>query len=254
MFLIPVMYLRGERVLYPAGEADAPLKKDPIEQAREWSRAGAEVVHIVDLDTPPSGPSPNIEIIKRLKNELKIDFEIEGHIRSIDTAEKYIGAGARLISLNAIAYQKPAFLAELCNMFPKKIAVHLDVRRGRVVIKGWSAVSNKTALDYVDQFRGVGIDTIFYSDTEEEGVLKQTDIGHIRDFLRRAVIKVIHTTDAPSPTELEQIIALEPYGLIGTLLSRSIYGGRIILEGSITLAKERGRGPGDEPTFVEEKK
>jgi phosphoribosylformimino-5-aminoimidazole carboxamide ribotide isomerase len=243
MLLIPVLFLRGGEALKPSG-------KSPLDIVNEWSRAGAELIHIVDLDTPPSGASPNTELLKKIKNDLKVNFQIEAHVRSMDTCEKYIGAGAERVVLDAIAYQKPAFLTELCKLFPKKIAAHIDVRRGKVSIKGWSVAPNKTALDYVAQFKNEGVSTIFYSDSEEEGVLKPADFENMRDFLRKALIKVIQTTDISVISEIEQLIMLEAYGLTGTLLSKSLHEGKIDLEGAITLSKDRSRG-GDEPTYTE---
>lgn len=251
MLLIPVMYLRGETVLKPSGSGGPPAKSDAIALAKDWSNAGAELIHIIDLDMPASGESPNIGVIKKIAQEVKISFEVEGNLRSIDTAKHYFDAGALRITLGAIAYQKPQFLSELCKNFTGKIGVHLDVLREKVNIKGWSVATNKTALDYVKQFKDAGVQTIYYSDAEEEGVLKETDFLRMRDFLRKALVKCVHTQDISKPADIEQLIMLEPYGLTGTLLSRSLYEERIDLEATITLAKERSRGGMDEPTYTE---
>ncbi len=252
MLIIPVMYLRGESVLKPAGRAASPIKSDPFQLALDWSKAGAELIHIVDLDTPATGPSPNINILKKIHTGLKIGIEVEGFVRDLETAEKYFAAGVERISLGAIAYQKPAFLADLCKRFPGKIGVHIDVKRGRVQIKGWSVATNKTALDYVEQFKLAGVTVIYYSDIEEEGALKPTDFARVREFLKKALVKVIHTTDFSNNAELEQLIMLESYGMIGSLISHPLYEGRIDLENSITFIKEKSPGL-DEPTYTEER-
>lgn len=253
MLVIPVMYLRGGSVLKPAGSGGPPAKSDPVLLATDWFRAGAELMHIVDLDTPPAGHSPNIEILKKLHSDIKLPFEIEGHIRAVDTAEKYIQSGAIRVVVGAPAYQKPAFLEELCRKFPGKIAVTIDVRRGKVVIKGWTVASNKTDLDYVAQFKKAGVDTVFYSNQEEEGSLKTTDFGKIREFLRHSMIKTFHTADISTTADIEGLMMLESYGLQGTLLGRSLYEGRLDLESSITYVKEKSSGGMDEPTYTEER-
>lgn len=252
MLIIPVMYLRGGSVLKPAGTSGPPVKSDPMELAQSWFKASAELFHIIDLDTPPSGPSPNIEILKKIKSDIRLEFEVEGNIRAVDTAEKYLTAGATRIIIGATAYQKPVFLKEMCAKFPKKIAVTIDVRRGKVLIKGWSVAVNKTDLDYVKQFKDSGVDTIFYSNSEEEGALKVTDFGKIRDFLRKSLVKTYHTTDVTSTSDIENLMALVSYGLQGTLLSKCLYEGRIDLESSITLVKERSPNGIDESTYTEE--
>lgn len=252
MLIIPVMYVRGGSILSPSGSSATPPKSTPFDLAKDWFKAGAELVHIVDLDVPPTGPSPNLELIKKIQNELKLEVEIEASVRTLDTVEKYISAGAIRITLGAIAYQKPAFLAELCKHFPKKIATHIDVRHGRVQIKGWTVAPNKSALDYVSQFKSAGVDTIYYSDTEEEGVLKLADFGRMRDFLRKAMVKAYHTTDISSPNDIQSLVMLESYGLMGTLVSKSLYEGRIDLESAITESKDKGGTGLDEPTYTEE--
>lgn len=243
MLLIPVLYLRGGIALRPSGDA--------VEIAKKWAGDGAELVHVIDMDAPPTGHSPNSGILTLIANTAKVKFEVEAAVKSIDTAEKYITAGAERITLGAIAYQKPAFLTELCKKFPKKIAVHIDVRRGKVNIKGWAVASKKTALDYVKQFKGAGVDTIYYSDIEEEGVLKTQDFLRIKDFLKHAMVKAYHTTDINSANDIEQLVMLEAYGLNGTLLSKSLYEYKIDLRASIDLVNDRSRGGLDEPTFTE---
>lgn len=251
MLLIPVIYIRGGATLKPVGAGGPSVTSDPIELARVWSKSGAELTHVVDLETPASGPSPNLSILKKIRDEIKVGLVVEGNIRSIDTAEKYFQIGAERITLGAIAYQKPAFLSELCQKFPKKVAVNLDVRRGRVVIKGWTVATNKTSLDYVKQLKEAGVTMLYYSDSDEEGLIKPADFGRMRDFLRKALIKIVHTTDITNTTELEQLIMLESYGLEGTLLSKSLYEGRLDLEGTITFSKEYSRSGLDEPTYIE---
>lgn len=224
---------------------------DAVEIAKGWADAGAELIHVIDMDAPPTGPSPNSEVLAQIAGTAKVKFEVEAAVKSIGAAEKYISAGAERITLGSIAYQKPVFLAELCKKFPKKIAVHIDVRRGKVNIKGWAVTSNKTALDYVNQFKDVGVDTIYYSDIEEEGVLKIQDFLRVQDFLKHAMIKVYHTTDVNSSNDIEQLVMLEAYGLNGTLLSKSLYENKIDLHASISLVRDRSCGGLDEPTFTE---
>lgn len=243
MLLIPVMYLRGGLALRPSGNA--------VEIAKKWADDGAELIHVIDMDAPPTGHSPNSEVLAQIAGTARVKFEVEATVKSTDTVEKYITAGAERITLGAIAYQKPAFLAELCKKFPKKIATHIDVRRGKVNIKGWAVTSNKTALDYVKQFKDAGVDTIYYSDVEEEGVLKTRDILRIKDFLKKAVIKTYNTTDVNSANDIEQLVMLEAYGLNGTLLSKSLYENKIDLHASISLVRDRSRSGLDEPTFTE---
>ncbi len=245
------MYLRGGMVLQSASGSSGPVKSDPIALARDWVNAGAELIHIIDLDSPASGPSPNTGVLKQISEKLKVPFEIGGNVRSIDTAEKYVQAGAQKIILGSIAYQKHDFLESICKKFPGKIAAIIDVRRGKVVIKGWAVASNKSAIDYTDQFKTAGVSAIYLSDSDDECKIGMEDIGRIRDFLRNTKMAVIHTTDITTVHDLEQLITLESYGLLGTLLTKSIYDGTVSLENAITFAKEKSAGGLDEPTLQE---
>lgn len=206
---------------------------------------------MVDMDVPPAGPSPNVELLGKIRSEFRLVVSVDGHVRDHATAESYFSAGVSQLALGAVAYQKPQFLAELSQKFPGRLAVHLDVRSGRVVIKGWTVASNKTAIDYVEQFRESGISTFYYSDAEQEGVIKEDDAIRMREFLKKAHVKVVQTTDIASPADLEKIFILESYGMTGTLIGKPLYDGRIDLEGIITFAKDHGKSHLDEPTYTE---
>jgi len=251
MQIIPVLFLRGGGVFSPVSATVNKVKGSPLDVAKGWYKAGAETIHVVDMDVPLAGPSPNNELIGRIHQELRLAVSVESHIRDAETAGGYFAAGVSRLVLGAVAYQKPQFLTELAQRFPGKLAVHLDVRNGKAVIKGWTVAPNKTAMDYVEQFRQAGVSAFYYSDSEQDGVIKEDDCIRMRDFLKRAHVKAVHTTDIASPADLEKILILESYGMSGTLVGKPLYDGRIDLEGIITFAKEQAKNHLDEPTYTE---
>ena len=252
MFVIPTIYLRNHRIVNPAPDARFHLPTDPLLLADEMERAGVRFLHVVDLDAPQTnGPVAHAGIFQRLTANGRFTVQVAGPIRTIDTIERYMQLGTARTVLGTIAYQKPAFTTEAATRFPHRIATEIEVRNTKVVIKGWTAAANKTALEYAAQFRSAGVSCILYSDVNDAGMLDPGNYRRIRDFASAARLPVIHAADLGTVEELEQILLLEKFGVIGTLLSKSLYEGLLDIKGVVTMAMERGL-PSDESTLIPE--
>ena len=121
---------------------------EPIDIAEKWIKDGAERLHLVDLDGARLGSPINISIVSDIcKKFPKIPIQIGGGIRDIQTAEKYLTAGARFIIIGTKAVEDPSFIKELCIKFPGKIIVGVDAKNGVVATEGWKSISNKNVID-----------------------------------------------------------------------------------------------------------
>lgn len=249
MFVIPSIYVRNNKTVR-LGEGGAPFNEDPVEMARDLEALGAELLYIVDLDVPPSGNIPHLSIIEKIAAETSLKLQLTGNIKSADIIERYFNAGIERIVLGAIAYQKPDFLKSVCQKFPRKIAVHIDVRGGKVVITGWTVASNKTALDYSEQFRNAGVGSILYSDVASEGTITPKDIKRIEDFSKKSPLPLIHATDPGSVKELELILGFKSVRVLGTIIGKSMYAGIVDISSTITHVKERIPEGMEEETLI----
>lgn len=251
MYIIPSIYIKDDRTLQIA-TGGRLFDLDPVNMAKELFSIGAEFLHLIDLNVPASGTPQHLPIIERIIKETGLKVQIAGNIRSTEVVEKYLGIGAERVALGILAYQKPDFLKAVCKDSPKKIAAHIEVRGGKVVITGWTVAAKKTALDYATQFKEAGVSVILYSDVQEEGKITPDDIKRVKEFSRKSPLPIIHTTDVSTSGELELVLSLESSRILGTVFGRSMYSGAIDITSTITHAKERTPAGMDEPTLLEE--
>ncbi|MBI2346347.1 MAG: hypothetical protein HYV03_05600 [Deltaproteobacteria bacterium] len=252
MLVIPTIYLRNHRVANPAPEARFHLPEDPLVLADEMQQAGVTTMHIVDLDAPQTiGHVTHGDLLKQFTEGGRFTVQVAGPLRTVEAVDRYLQLGVARIVLGSIAYQKPAFTAEVGKRFPHRIAVEISVRHNRVAIPGWTVAAHKSALDYGRQFADAGVSCVCYSDVGEGGELTAENMTNIREFASHIRMPVIHATDLTTIEELEQMLLLEKFGVIGTLLSKSLYEGRFDLKGIVTMAMERGL-PAEESTLIPE--
>lgn len=249
MFIVPSLYIRdGQTVALAAG--GSPFRPDPVEMAKALAAVGAELVYIVDLNLPATGNCPNLPLIERIVNETGLKVQLTGNVRSVEIAEKLIEAGIERLILGTIAYQKPDFLKDVCQSSPGKIAVHIDVRGGKVSIKGWTVAANKTALDYAEQFKQAGVTSFIYSDVRTEGKVTIKDMTHVRDFLMASKLPIFHSVELSAGDELELVLGLESPKLLGTIFGKAMYSGIVDIASTITHIKDRSVSEMDEPTLI----
>jgi len=249
--IIPSLYIRDGKTLALA-TGGTLFDNDPVGMAEKLTSVGCEYLYLLDLNVPPAGTSPNLQIIEDIIKKTGLKLQITGNIRSADVVERYINAGVERVILGLVAYQKPDFLKSICQKFPGKIAMPIDVVGGKVKIKGWTVAARKTALDYSEQFKDAGVSTIIYSDVETEGKITKADINHIREFYRDSPLTVIHATDVGTAEELELVLGLESVKVIGTIIGKSMYSGIVDISSTITHAKEEGSSEMDESTLIQE--
>ena len=114
---------------------------DPVSVAKDFEKAGAQWVHLVDLEGAKSGTTPNLETIQRIASDTSLSVEVGGGIRNLETVEKYLSIGVSRVILGTAAVKDPDFLKEALRLYGDKIAVGVDLKDGFVAIKGWTEIS-----------------------------------------------------------------------------------------------------------------
>lgn len=250
MFVIPTLYMKGGRLIAPASDRPSILSLSAPELVQNWKSSGIVYIHVVDLDVPTSGHSPNEGLLREIVQQGHFTIQLEGAFKSVDVAERYISIGCTRLILGAIAYQQPAFLTTMCERFPGKIAVHIDVKADKVVIKGWTVAANKKASDYAHQFKEAGVSLVLYSTTDVNGAITTDGIEKTGAFLRETHMPTIFAGDVENIGHIEALRPLEKNGLIGIQLNRSIYDGVLDVRGVARLMAEYEMESGEEPTLI----
>ena len=250
MLLIPKLFVRNSKVASPSPKHGVP--DDPLTAVAQWAQAGIEMIHIVDLDVPLSGPLLNAALITHCIQTHHLRVHISGNFKTIDPIQKCIALGVETVVLGSIAYQKPEYLKEALEKAPGKIGVAIDVKNGKVSIPGWAVTSHKTAQDYYDQFAGAGISCCYYSDVVESGGTAQTHLDGVRSFAEHATLPVYYNGEIMSVDDMAALLLVEKFGVQGCVISKALYEQRLDLASSVTYLRERSHDALDEPTLMED--
>lgn len=240
MIVIPAIDLKdGKCVRLSQGRMDQETvySEDPVQMAKHWEAKGAERLHVVDLNGAVTGSPVHQSIVKEIARSLSIPMEIGGGIRDLETIEDYLRSGAEWVILGTAALRNHRLLTEACQRFPGKIILGIDARGGKVAVEGWKEVASLEPVEMVRQFEGIGLSAVVFTDIERDGMEKGLNWEATRAFARSTSIPVIASGGVTRMEEIGRLMALGSDGVIGAIVGRALYTGRINLEEAIRLAK-----------------
>jgi phosphoribosylformimino-5-aminoimidazole carboxamide ribotide isomerase len=203
----------------------------PIDIAQKWVDEGAERLHIVDLDGARLGSPINMAVISKICDKFpSIPVQIGGGIRDLETAEKYLSAGASFIIVGTKAVEDPNFIKILCSKFPKKVIVGIDAKNGEVATEGWLSISDKNAIDFAKIFENLGVAEIVYTDIEKDGMMKGLNIEATLDLAKNVKIPIIASGGVSCIEDIYKIGAYTKSGISGIIIGRALYEKKFNIE------------------------
>jgi len=226
MFLYPAIdIMNGKVVRLERGEAAKKTiySSDPVFVAKQWEAAGADWIHLVDLDAAFEGQSQNLDIIRAIASAVSIPCELGGGMRDETSIRRGLDTGVRRIIIGTRAIE-PAFLAESAQTFgADSLAVGIDAKEGKVSVKGWIETLEITALDLAREAVNAGIQTIIYTDIATDGMLKGPNLAAMREMAQAVPCNLIASGGVSGP---QDIVALSKVsGLHGVIIGRALYEG-----------------------------
>ena len=208
--------------------------KDPLSVAKRFRDAGAEYLHMVDLEGAKTGETPNLDTVRTVAAQSGLKVEIGGGIRSEEVIKKYLDAGVLRVILGTAAITLPGFVGEMVAKYGDKIAVGVDVRDGFVAIKGWTELSDRTCFDFCRDMDSLGVKTIICTDISKDGVLGGTNLELYKQLSETLSLDIVASGGVSS---LNDIAALQKMGLYGAILGKAVYTGAIDLAKAVALTK-----------------
>ena len=240
MIVIPAVDLKdGRCVRLSQGRMDQEsiYSEDPVQMAKHWESKGAERLHVVDLNGAVTGTPVHQSLIKEIANSIRIPVEVGGGIRNLETIESYLHSGVKWAILGTAALHSPHLVEEACQRFPGRVILGIDARGGKVAIQGWNEVVSLEAIDLAKQFEGRGLSAIIFTDIERDGMGTGLNSEMTRALARSTSIPVIASGGVFRIEEIRQLMELEPDGVIGVIVGRALYAGRLDLEEAIRISK-----------------
>jgi phosphoribosylformimino-5-aminoimidazole carboxamide ribotide isomerase len=239
MQIIPAIDLRGGRVVRliqgdPARET--AYSDDPAAVAREWERRGAGCLHLVDLDGAFAGSPANHEALRRIFRAITVPAQLGGGLRSLDAIRAALDLGAAVAIVGTAAIRDPAFLRAACAAFPGRVALGLDARAGMLVASGWTEATAMRATELARRASDLPLAAIIYTEVQRDGMLEGPDLEGLSAVATAARIPVIASGGVSSVQDIRALKTLVPQGVVGAIIGKALYEGRLTLEAALHAA------------------
>lgn len=205
---------------------------DPVEMALRWKDAGAQRLHLVDLDGAKAGHPVNTAVVRRITQATGLPCQLGGGIRSEESIQAAVDeAGVDRVIIGTRALREPDWFREMCEKRPGMLALGLDARDSMVATEGWLEVSQVSAMQLAKSLVGVPLAAVIYTNIANDGMMQGIDQGTLDDFRTLAAmgLPVIASGGVTNMDDLAalKLIEAEQPNLIGAITGRAIYEGTI---------------------------
>jgi phosphoribosylformimino-5-aminoimidazole carboxamide ribotide isomerase len=234
MILLPAVDIRGGRaVRLRQGDfgSETVYADDPLEAARSFVEAGAELLHVVDLDGAREGRPANLDHLRRIAGELEVPVQFGGGLRSLEAVGDALCAGAGRVVLGTAALKDADLLDEALRRHGERVAVAVDVRGGRVSVAGWTEETEGAPEDVIHGLQERGVERFVYTNVDRDGTLEGPDPAEVRRVGEAIAGRFVYSGGVGS---LEDLGALRELGLANL---EGVISGKALYEGNFTVAE-----------------
>ena len=226
----------GKAVRLTQGEAGSETDYgSPLEAAQTWIAAGAEWIHLVDLDAA-FGRGDNRAVIREVVDaSSSVKIELSGGIRDDASLEAALEAGATRVNLGTAALEDPAWTERVIAKFGDAIAVGLDVRGTTLAARGWTKEGGDL-WEVLARLEGAGCARYVVTDVTKDGTLKGPNIELLREVMKRTAKPVVASGGISSLQDIHDLRALVSEGLEGAILGKALYANKFTLEEALAIA------------------
>src|SRR4051794_41428150 len=208
---------------------------DPVEAALRWQEAGAEWIHLVDLDAA-FGRGDNRTLLATIVGTLDIDVEMSGGIRDDDSLDAAMKAGCRRVNIGTAALEQPEWCARAIADHGARVAVGLDVRGRTLAARGWTR-DGGDLYDVLARLDGEGCARYVVTDVNKDGMLQGPNLDLLRDVCAVTDRPVVASGGITTLEDIRALMELVPLGVEGAIAGTALYEGRFTLEDALALTK-----------------
>lgn len=242
MIVVPAIDLKEGRCvrLLQGRKSDVTVyNDDPVSVAKEFAAAGAELIHVVDLDGAfNQGESPNRAVVRKIVETVPTPIEFGGGIRTSADVETLCAAGVARVVIGTLAAESPDALRDFVSRFSSRICVGIDARDGRVRTRGWEAVTSIEAVDLARTVAECGVERIIYTDIARDGAMVGPNIEQTLAVARAANVFVTASGGVSSLADIKRLLDTGDARLDSVIVGKALYEGRFKLEDALAVAKQ----------------
>jgi phosphoribosylformimino-5-aminoimidazole carboxamide ribotide isomerase len=235
MLILPAIDLKGGRaVRLLQGRADQETRysDDPVAVALGFEQAGAQMLHVVDLDGAFQGKSANKDVIAAIREALTIPIEVGGGMRSLADIEGMLGLGVDSAIIGTLAVRDPAAMRAALNRFGgERVQLGIDARDGKVAVQGWEEGTQLDAIAFAQEWKTHGVQRVIFTDIARDGMLQGPNVPAIRRFAEATGLRVTASGGVSGKADIDTLRMLESLGVDRVIVGKALY------EGAVTLAE-----------------
>lgn len=207
---------------------------DPATMAQRWVDAGAERLHLVDLDGARDGAAGNRESVRAILDAVDVPCQLGGGIRNEETIQELLGLGLSRLIIGTLGVKQPAWFSQMCESYPHKLALGLDARDGMVATDGWKSTSERSAVELAQEMAALPLAAIIYTDIARDGTLSGPNIEALAEMIAAVDVPVIASGGIGSAADIAAVARIPAAGCI---VGKALYEGTISLDEALAACR-----------------
>jgi phosphoribosylformimino-5-aminoimidazole carboxamide ribotide isomerase len=242
MLIIPAVDIKNGkcvRLVQGRKEEETVFSDDPAAMALKWEKAGAELVHVIDLDGAFEKSPQNLDAIKQILQTIDTPIQLGGGIRDEQTALAFLEMGVQKVIIGTEAIKNPVWVKRLADRFADRVIVGIDARNGLVAIEGWTQDTRTRAVDLAKRFENCGIAAINFTDIHRDGMQSGPNVEETRKLAEAIDIPVVASGGVATIKDIQNLLPLESVGVIGVITGKALYSETLNFSEALALAQSK---------------
>ena len=227
MLILPAIDLldgNAVRLKKGAEETRKIYSTSPADVAQEWQNAGAQYIHVVNLDGAFGRTGVNTKAVKKILQSISIPIELGGGIRSLNDARNWLNLGISRVIFGTVALTASDIIKTCVEEFgPEKIVVGIDARKSKVAIEGWEKQTDKSVIEFALLMKKAGVKRIIYTDIDRDGLLSGPNIKNTSDLAKQTKMKIIASGGVSKIEHLQFLVDENVPEIEGAIIGTALY-------------------------------
>ena len=220
-------------------EDETVFSNDPAAMAQKWAMAGAELIHVVDLDGAFEKSPQNIDAIKNILKTVHTPIQLGGGIRSEQTIRMFLDMGVSRVIIGTEAINNSELVVKAARDFPGQIIVGIDARNGCVAIEGWTETTHIKAVDLAKRFQNCGVAAINFTDIHRDGMQAGPNIEETRQLAEAISIPVVASGGVSTIKDIQNLLPLAASGVTGVITGKALYSGTLDFKEALSVSRKK---------------
>jgi phosphoribosylformimino-5-aminoimidazole carboxamide ribotide isomerase len=242
VILYPAIDIRGGKaVRLTQGDyaRETAYDADPAEAARRWAGEGAEFLHVVDLDAAKAGEPRNLAAVERIASAVSCPIQVGGGLRSEESVEAVLAAGAARVVIGTAALRDPGFLDAMLAAHGERVVVSVDARNGRVALEGWTEAGEQEVVDAVAALGERGVARFLCTAIEVDGTMEGPAVEQLGEIAAATDARVIASGGVGNLSHLEALAEMPYANVEGAVVGRALYEREFTVAAAIAALRSR---------------